>query len=184
MGTVSGWHFQVSPEIFDRVQVRLWLGHSRIFTELSLSHSCIVLAVCLGSLSCWKVNLQLSLPSRMLWTRFSLRISLYFAPFSFPSTLTSPLVLPLKNTPQHDAATTMLHHWDSIGQVMNSAWFPPDMMLRIEAKQFNQFKPDWWSVAVIVVLLEVSPIFTQDQPEWPTGCWTPLLPRPVSLDQL
>ena len=38
------------------------------------------------SLSCWKVNLQLSLMSWALWTRFVRRISLYFAPFSFPST--------------------------------------------------------------------------------------------------
>ncbi len=28
-----------------------------------------------------------------------------------------------KHTPQHDAATTMLHCWDCIGQVMSSAWF-------------------------------------------------------------
>ena len=31
----------------------------------------------------------------------------------------------------------MIHRWDSIGQVMSGAWFPPDMTLRIEAKQFN-----------------------------------------------
>ena len=55
-----------------------------------------------------------------LWTRFSLRISLYIAPFSFPST----------TPPQHDAATTILHCWNGIGQVMSSAWFPPDMTLR------------------------------------------------------
>ena len=30
----------------------LWLGHSRTFRELSQSPSCVVLAVCLGSLSC------------------------------------------------------------------------------------------------------------------------------------
>jgi hypothetical protein len=30
---------------------------------LSQSHSCIVLAVCLGLLSCWKVNLHPSLRS-------------------------------------------------------------------------------------------------------------------------
>ncbi len=28
-----------------------------------------------------------------------------------------------KTPPQHDAATTMLHCWDCIGQVMSSAWF-------------------------------------------------------------
>ena len=31
---------------------RLWLGHSRTFRDLSRSHSCLVLAVCLRSLSC------------------------------------------------------------------------------------------------------------------------------------
>ncbi len=41
----------------------LWLGHSRTFTELSLSHSSVALVVCLGTLSCWEVNLQPSLRS-------------------------------------------------------------------------------------------------------------------------
>ena len=36
----------------------LWLGHLRTFRDLSRSHSCAVLAVCLGPLSCWKVNLH------------------------------------------------------------------------------------------------------------------------------
>ena len=31
----------------------------------------------------------------------------------------------------------MLHRWDGIVQVMSGACFPPDMMFRIEAKQFN-----------------------------------------------
>ena len=31
----------------------------------------------------------------------------------------------------------MLHRWDGVVQVMNSAWFPPDITLRIEAKQLN-----------------------------------------------
>ncbi len=39
----------------------LWLGQSRTFTELSRSHSFVILAVCLGLLSCWKVNLLPSL---------------------------------------------------------------------------------------------------------------------------
>ena len=42
-----------------RFKSRLWLGHSRTFRDLSRSHSCVVLAMCLGSLSCWKVNLRL-----------------------------------------------------------------------------------------------------------------------------
>ena len=35
----------------------LWLGHSRTFRDLSRSHSCVFLIVCLGFLSCCKVNL-------------------------------------------------------------------------------------------------------------------------------
>ena len=100
-------------------------------TELSLRHSCVDSGWCLGSLSSWTWNLLPSLRSLSLWTRFSLRISLYFALFSISSTLTS---LP---APAAAAATTALHCWNGIGHVMSGAWFPPDMALRIEAKQFN-----------------------------------------------
>ena len=65
------------------------LGHSRTFRDVSRSHSCVVLAVCLGLLYCCKVNLHPSQRSWELWSRFSSRISLYFAPFVFPSNLTS-----------------------------------------------------------------------------------------------
>ncbi len=114
----------------------LWLGHSRTVTELLWSHSFVNLAVCLGSLSCWKVNLRPSLRSWALWRRFSSRISLYLAAFIFPSIATSrPVPAAEKTPPQHDAATTMLHCWDCIGQVMSSAWFSPHIPLRIKAKK-------------------------------------------------
>ena len=51
-------------------------------------------------------------------SRFSSR---YFPPFIFPSILTSP---------QHDAATTMLRS-------RYGDRFPPDVMLGIQAKEFN-----------------------------------------------
>ncbi len=119
----------------------LWLGHSRTVTELLGSHSFVFLAVCLGSLSCWKVNLRPSLRSWALWRRFSSRISLYLAAFIFPSIATSRPVLSScpcswKTPPQHDAATTMLHCWDCIEKVMSSAWFSPHIPLRIKAKKF------------------------------------------------
>ena len=116
-GLLVDSHFQVSPEIFNWVQ-DIWLSHSRTFTELTQSHSCTVLAVCLGLLSCWKVNLQSRLWA--LWNR-------YFAPFSFPSALTSP---PVPVAEQHP-------YWGDNGQVMSGAWFPPDNTLRIEARQFK-----------------------------------------------
>jgi len=85
------------------------------------------------------------------------------------------------------------------GQVMSGAWFPPDMTLCIQAKEFNlcfirpenfvshglrvlqvpfglllrsgfrlatlPYRPDWWSAAEIVVLLEGSPLSTEQ-------CWS------------
>ena len=119
----------------------IWLGSSQgsgwhlkdTHTELSLSHFSVVLVLCLESCSCWKVNLRPSVRSGALWTRFSLRTSLYFAQFSFPSTQTSRLSLPLKNTP---TVWCYCHHasllgwywagderccWDGIGQVMGGA---------------------------------------------------------------
>ena len=61
---LSGWMWSVASQLFSGLQrcligfkSWLWLGHSRTFRDLARSHSCIVLAVGLGSLSCWKVNL-------------------------------------------------------------------------------------------------------------------------------
>jgi hypothetical protein len=56
---------------------------------------------------------------------------LYFAPFICSSIRTSfPIPAPEKTLPQHNAATTMLHRRDS-------AWFHPDVMLCIQAKELN-----------------------------------------------
>ncbi len=115
----------------------LWLGHSRTVTELLWSHSFVILAVCLGSLSCWKVNLQAQ--SEVLSTLEKvfvqdipvlgrIHLSLDCNQSSCPCSWKTP--------PQHDAATTMLHCWDCIGQVMSSAWFSPHIPLRIKAKKF------------------------------------------------
>lgn len=57
------------------------------FTELSLSHSCVVLTEGLGLLSCWKAKCRPSL--RSVEQVFIKHIHLYFAPLSFFSTLTS-----------------------------------------------------------------------------------------------
>ncbi len=54
---------------------------------------------------------------------------------SFPRFATSRLSLQLKKTPpQHDAATTMLHCWDCIGQVMSSAGFLHTYRLELRPK--------------------------------------------------
>ncbi len=63
-----------------------------------------------------------------------------------------------KTPPQHDAATTMLHCWDCIGQVMSSAWFSPHIPLRIKAKKFylGLIRPEnliWHHLGVLQVFL-------------------------------
>lgn len=59
--TLSGWMGTVCEQPLsplsrnDEFKSGLWLSLSRMLTELSLSHCCVVLAVCLGPLSSWKV---------------------------------------------------------------------------------------------------------------------------------
>ena len=66
---------------------------------MSRNHSCVVLAVCLGSLYCWKVNLHLNLRYWVLRRRLSSRMSLYFALFIFPQSWLVSQSLLLKNIP-------------------------------------------------------------------------------------
>ena len=125
-------HFQISPEMFDWVQVRALAGPLKDIQGVVPKP----LLRCLGCMLKVIVLLEgeplaqceaLSTLDPVL-----LRISLYFAPFSFPSTVTSPpSPCRWKTPPQHDSATTVFHH------VMSGAWFLPDMMLRIEARQLN-----------------------------------------------
>ena len=103
----------------------LWLGHSRTFTELSWSHSFDILAVCLGSLSCWKMNRHPSLRSRALWSRFSSRMSLYIAAFIFPSILTS---LPVPATEKHPHSMMLPPPCFTVGMVLAWWWAVPGFL--------------------------------------------------------
>lgn len=90
-GCQDGWDSR-RTDIFGSLQrclVRFKSGlwPSRTFTRFFLSHSCIVLTVCSGSLLYWKVSLQSSLKS---WLhRLSLRIFLHCNLLSFPWILTT-----------------------------------------------------------------------------------------------
>ncbi len=115
----------------------LWLGHSRTVTELLWSHSFVILAVCLGSLSCWKVNLRPSLRSWALWRRFSSRISLYLAAFIFPSIATSR---PVPAAEKHPHSMMLPPPCFTVGTVLDRWWAVPGFSqhrpLRIKAKKF------------------------------------------------
>ncbi len=69
-------------------KLRLWLGHSRTFTELSISHSCCVFR----SIVLLEGEPSAHLRFWMLWTGFSLRLSLCFGALRFSSTLMCPSV--------------------------------------------------------------------------------------------
>ena len=69
--------------------------------------------------------------------RFPSRIPLYLAPSVMPSILTSfPVPADGKTSPQHDAATTMLHCWDRVLGVMRGVGFAPDIFLDAQKAQF------------------------------------------------
>ena len=148
---LSGWMGTVGGQPFSCLSrdVKLsWSQGSGWATQgHSNSHSCAILAVCWGSLSYWKVNLQPSLRTRALWSRFLLRISLYFAPFSFPSTLTSPPDPAAKKRPHSiTLQPPCFTIWDGIGQVMSGAWFPPDMTPKLKPNSwFNQNRESCFS---------------------------------------
>ena len=117
-------HFQISPEMFNRIQVWALAGPLKDI-ELSWSHSFDILAVCLGSLSCWKMNRRPSLRSRALWSRFSSRMSLYIAAFIFPSILTS---LPVPTAEKHPHRMMLPPPCFTVGMVLAWWWAAPGFL--------------------------------------------------------
>ncbi len=117
---LSGWMVNVGGQPFLGIsrdaQLGLSQGSGWAIQEQSQScvwsHSFVILAVCLGSLSCWKVNLRPSLRSWALWRRFSSRISCTWPHSSFPRLQTVVLSLQLKNTP---TAWCCHHHASLLG---------------------------------------------------------------------
>ena len=92
---------------------KLCLGHSRTFRDLSQSHYCVVLAVCLGLLFCWKMNRHLSLNT--LEQVFITDVSLLC---SFPSILTSLPVPVAEKHPHSMMLPSPLYHKGLIGRVL------------------------------------------------------------------
>ncbi len=121
-------------------KLRLWLGHSRTFTDLSISHSCCV---------CRSIVLLEGKPSAQSKVRNALdwvfikaqyqHSSQYFGALSFSSTLTFQSVPATEKAPQHEAATSTLYLWDGTLHVMSRAWFPSNRMLGIEVHQTREY---------------------------------------------
>ena len=66
-----------------------WLGHSRTLKCFLRSHSFVALALCLGSLSCWKTQPRFISIALADGRRFAPKISRYMAPFILSCTRTS-----------------------------------------------------------------------------------------------
>ncbi len=114
-------------------KLRLWLGHSRTFTELSLSHFfCVLTSIVLlegkpsGRLRFW-----------MLWTMLSLRPSLYFCVLSF-STLMGPSVAASEKQP-HSMRLLPAHF--TFGMVIRMWWAVP-AFLQTWCLELRFIRPD------------------------------------------
>lgn len=90
---------QVSLEMF--IKVQLW----------ALARPLCYLGLCLGLLSCWKINLHPRLGSSGAGYQ---QVCQYITAFNFPSTLTSIPVPAADKNSQYDAATIMLHCRDGV----------------------------------------------------------------------
>ncbi len=133
---LSGWMGQM--HIFRFLQkyligfkLRLWLGHSRTFTELSISHSCCVLGVIV--LLEAKPSSQFELLNTLDWV-FIKAISIFWCiELFFYSDGTRSLLLKNSPTARGCDQHTLLLRWYSAGD--EQSWFPSNMMLRIEVHQ-------------------------------------------------
>ena len=92
---LSGWMGSIAAQLFSGLSRDVRSG-SRTFRDLSWSHSCVVSAVCLGSLSCWKVNLGYSQVLSALEQAFIMDLCTLLCS-SFPRSWLVSQSLPLKN---------------------------------------------------------------------------------------
>ncbi len=95
---------------------RLWLGHSKTFIALCISHSCCVLRIIV--LLEGKPSAQSEVLNALDWV-FIKAISIFWCIelFFYSDESLSPCCW--KTAPQHEAATSTLYFWDGTLQVMS-----------------------------------------------------------------
>ncbi len=128
---LSGWMgqthiFRCLQKYLIGFKLRLWLGHSRTFTELSISHSCCVFR----SMVLLEGKPSTRLRFWMLWV-FIKAISIFWfiELFFYSDESLSPYRW--KTAPQHKAATSTLYFWDGTLQVMSSLTILQSHSLRV-----------------------------------------------------
>ncbi len=113
---------------------RLWLGHSRTFTELPLSHSCCVFRFIV--LLEGEPSAQSEVLNALDWV-FIKAVSIFWCIelFFYSDESLSPCCW--KTAPQHEAATSLLYFWVGTLQVISRAGFL-QTWLRIEVYQTRE----------------------------------------------
>ncbi len=115
---------------------RLWLRHSKTFTELFISHCCCVLWVIV--LLEGEPSAQFEVLNALDWVFIkAISIFLCIEIFFYSDESFSPCCW--KTAPQHEAATSTLYFWDGTLQAMSRAWFPSNIMLGIEVHQTREY---------------------------------------------
>ena len=114
-------HFQISPEMLNRVQIWALAGllediHRVVLKPLLCYLGCVL----------WVVVLLEDEPSpRALWSRLSSRMSLYFLHSYFPSTLTS---LPVPAAEKHPHSIMLSPPCFTVGMVLGRWWPVPGFL--------------------------------------------------------
>ncbi len=115
-----------------------WLGHSRTLMCFFLSHSFVALAVCFGSLSCWKTHPRPIFSVLAEGRRFSSNILRYMAPVHWPlNVVKSSCTLSRETAPKHYVSTSVLDCRDGVLGVILSISLPPNTTSRVDAKDFG-----------------------------------------------
>ncbi len=107
-----------------------WLGHSRTLKCFLRSHSLDALAVCLGSLSCWKTQPRPIFNALTEGRRLLAKILRYIGPSILHSIRCSRPVPFAEKHPQSMMPPPMLHGWDGVlGMVL--VLLPPNTARRV-----------------------------------------------------
>ncbi len=108
-----------------------WLGHSRTLKCFLRRRSLVALAVCLGSLSCWKTQ-----PRPIFSALTEGRRLLVHGPIHPPlNTVQSSCPLCRKAPPKHDVLTPMLHGWDGVLGIVLILLLPPNTARGVYTKK-------------------------------------------------
>ena len=112
-----------------------WDGQGRSLILCLVNHFWVNLAVCLGSLSCWKTQWRPIFSFREEATRFWFKMSWYFNAFMMPCTLTVPRAFGRETAPHHHRSSPILHSGHEVLFCILIFCVPPDPLGVFVAKK-------------------------------------------------